>query len=39
MIYWEKVIPKRNKMAYNFNKRILLLSTVLGQLLSNLITN
>ena len=38
MIYWGKVIPERNKIAYNLNQRILLLSTVLGRVLSTLIT-
>ena len=39
MIYWGKVIPKRNKITHNLNQRILLLSTVLGWVLLMLIKN
>lgn len=39
MIYWGKVIAGRNKIAYNLNQRILLLSTVVERVLSTPITN
>ena len=34
-----KVIAERNKIAYNLNQRILLLSTVVERVLSTPITN